>query len=70
MGCNGIVNLMFILMGVIDELLEWLLFSDFSVILVFVYFYMLFMVVLIFNMMMWIDKFLIEVVVDVGVIGW
>lgn len=70
MGCNGIVNFMLMFMGVIDELLEWLLFFDFLVILVFVYFYMFFMVVLIFNIMMWIDKFFIEVVVDNGVFGF
>ncbi|MEX0311936.1 MAG: ABC transporter permease, partial [Tateyamaria sp.] len=55
---------------VIDEPLEWLLFSDFSVILAFVHLYTLFMVVPIFNTMMRIDKSLIEAAVDAGASGW
>jgi putative spermidine/putrescine transport system permease protein len=57
-------------MGLIDEPLEWLLFSDFSVILAFVHLYTLFMVVPIFNTMMRIDKSLIEASVDAGATGW
>jgi putative spermidine/putrescine transport system permease protein len=60
LGRNGIANSTLISMGVIDEPLEWLLFSDFSVILAFVHLYTLFMVVPIFNTMMRIDKSLIE----------
>jgi putative spermidine/putrescine transport system permease protein len=37
LGRNGIANSTLISMGVIDEPLEWLLFSDFSVILAFVH---------------------------------
>ena len=43
-------------LGLIDQPLEWLLFSDFAVILAFVHLYTLFMVVPIFNTMMRIDK--------------
>ena len=54
----------------IDEPLEWLLFSDFSVILAFVHLYTLFMVVPIFNTMMRIDKSLIEAARDNGASGF
>ena len=52
--------------GVIDEPLEWLLFSDFAVILAFVHLYTLFMVVPIFNTMMRIDRSLLEAARDAG----
>ena len=70
LGRNGIANSTLISMGVIDEPLEWLLFSDFSVVLAFVHLYTLFMVVPIFNTMMRIDKSLIEASVDAGATGW
>ena len=54
----------------IDEPVEWLLFSDFAVILAFVHLYTLFMVVPIFNTMMRIDKSLIEAATDAGATGW
>ena len=46
--------------------MEWLLFSDFAVILAFVHLYTLFMVVPIFNTMMRIDRSLIEAATDSG----
>lgn len=70
LGRNGIANSTLISMGVIDEPLEWLLFSDFSVILAFVHLYTLFMVVPIFNTMMRIDKSLIEAASDNGASGF
>lgn len=70
LGRNGIANSTLISWGVIDEPLEWLLFSDFSVILAFVHLYTLFMVVPIFNTMMRIDKSLIEAASDAGATGW
>lgn len=70
LGRNGIANSTLISMGIIDEPLEWLLFSDFSVILAFVHLYTLFMVVPIFNTMMRIDKSLLEAAVDSGATGW
>ena len=70
LGRNGIANSTLISMGVIDEPVEWLLFSDFSVILAFVHLYTLFMVVPIFNTMMRIDKSLIEAATDAGATGW
>nr|WP_286196987.1 ABC transporter permease [Tropicibacter sp. R15_0] len=70
LGRNGIANSTLMSMGVIDEPVEWLLFSDFSVILAFVHLYTLFMVVPIFNTMMRIDKSLIEAAADAGATGW
>ncbi|PIL17356.1 ABC transporter permease [Puniceibacterium antarcticum] len=69
LGRNGIANSALISWGVIDEPLEWLLFSDFAVILAFVHLYTLFMVVPIFNTMMRIDKSLIEAARDAGANG-
>jgi putative spermidine/putrescine transport system permease protein len=70
LGRNGILNSTLISMGVIDEPLEFLLFSDFSVVLAFVHLYVLFMVVPIFNSMMRIDRSLVEAAVDAGASGW
>ncbi|MEM6620764.1 MAG: ABC transporter permease [Pseudomonadota bacterium] len=70
LGRNGIANSTLISWGVIDEPLEWLLFSDFAVILAFVHLYTLFMVVPIFNTMLRIDKSLIEAARDAGASGF
>ncbi|ACM03368.1 Binding-protein-dependent transport systems inner membrane component precursor [Cereibacter sphaeroides WS8N] len=69
LGRNGIANSTLISWGVIDAPLEWLLFSDFSVILAFVHLYTLFMVVPIFNTMMRIDRSLLEAASDAGASG-
>ncbi|SFI33275.1 ABC transporter permease [Jannaschia pohangensis] len=69
LGRNGIANSALMSWGVIDAPLEWLLFSDFAVILAFVHLYTLFMVVPIFNTMMRIDKSLIEAARDAGASG-
>ena len=50
----------------IDQPLEWLLYSDFAVVLAFVHLYTLFMVVPIFNSMMRIDKSVLEAARDAG----
>jgi putative spermidine/putrescine transport system permease protein len=69
LGRNGIANSALMSWGITDEPLEWLLFSDFAVILAFVHLYTLFMVVPIFNTMMRIDKSLIEEARDAGANG-
>ncbi|WP_370313865.1 ABC transporter permease [Sagittula sp.] len=69
LGRNGIANSTLLSMGVIDQPVEWLLFSDFAVILAFVHLYTLFMVVPIFNTMMRIDQSLIEAARDAGASG-
>lgn len=70
LGRNGIANQTLIDLGLIDQPLEWLLYSDFSVILAFVHLYTLFMVVPIFNTMMRIDRNLIEAARDNGATGF
>jgi len=70
LGRNGIANSTLMSMGVIDAPLDWLLYSDFSVILAFVHLYTLFMVVPIFNSMMRIDRALIEAAYDAGATGF
>ena len=69
LGRNGIANQTLLSWGIVDEPLEWLLFSDFSVILAFVHLYTLFMVVPIFNSMMRIDRSLLEAATDGGATG-
>ena len=56
--------------GVIDQPLEWLLFSDFSVVVAYVHLFTLFMIVPIFNSMARIDKSLLEAAVDAGATRW
>ena len=70
LGRNGIANSTLISWGVIDEPLDWLLFSDFAVILAFVHLYTLFMVVPIFNTMTRIDRSLLEAANDAGATGF
>ena len=53
-------------LGAINEPLEWMLYSEFSVIVAFVHLYTLFMVVPIFNSMLRIDRSLLEAAHDAG----
>lgn len=69
LGRNGIANSSLMELGLIDQPLEWLLFSDFAVILAFVHLFTLFMIVPIFNTMMRIDHSLIEAARDAGASG-
>lgn len=69
LGRNGLANGALLELGLIDAPLEWLLFSDFAVILAFVHLYTLFMIVPIFNTMMRIDRSLIEAARDAGASG-
>ncbi|SMH38110.1 ABC transporter permease [Azospirillum agricola] len=70
LGRNGLLNSGLISAGIIDQPLEFLLFSDFSVVLAFVHLYALFMVVPIFNSMMRIDRALVEAARDGGASGF
>lgn len=70
LGRNGILNNTLIGLGAIDRPLEFLLFSDFAVILAFVHLYTLFMVVPVFNTMMRIDHRLLEAARDAGAGFW
>jgi len=70
LGRNGLVNQALVGAGLGDRPLEWLLFSDFSVVLAFVHLYTTFMIVPIFNSMVRIDRSLIEAAHDAGASGW
>lgn len=70
LGRNGLMNSLLIKLGIIHHPLEFLLFSDFSVVLAFVHLYTLFMIVPIFNSMMRIDRALMEAAYDAGASGF
>jgi len=70
LGRNGLLNQTLMTMGVIDQPLEFLLFSDFAVVLAMVHLYTLFMVTPIFNTLMRIDRALIEAARDAGANAW
>jgi len=70
LGRNGLVNQALMGVGLVNQPVEWLLFSDFSVVLAFVHLYTMFMIVPIFNSMMRIDRSLLEAASDAGASGW
>jgi len=70
LGRNGLVNQGLIDLGLIKVPLEWLLFSEFSVVLAFVHLFTFFMVVPIFNSMIRIDPKLVEAAYDAGATGF
>lgn len=70
LGRNGLANSTLLNMGLINQPLEFLLYSDFAVVLAYVHLYTLFMVVPIFNSMMRIDRSLLEAARDAGASGW
>ncbi|NBX61933.1 MAG: ABC transporter permease [Betaproteobacteria bacterium] len=70
LGRNGLVNQTLVGAGLVDKPIEWLLFSEFSVVLAFVHLYTMFMIVPIFNSMMRIDRNLIEAATDNGASAW
>ena len=66
LGRNGLVNRSLLGIGVVDGPQEWLLYSEFAVILGYVHLYTLMMIVPIFNSMTRIDRSLIEAASDAG----
>ncbi|CAM5769579.1 ABC transporter permease [Labrys miyagiensis] len=70
LGRNGLVNQMLMSAGITSQPQDWLLYSDFSVILAFVHLNTVFMIVPIVNSMSRIDKSLIEAAYDNGATGW
>ena len=70
LGRNGLVNDGLVKMGVVEAPIEWLLYSEFAVVVAFVHLYTLFMVVPIFNSMLRIDKSLLEAAYDTGASTW
>ena len=70
LGRNGLVNSGLRSAGLIDKPIEWLLFSEFAVVLALVHLFTFFMVVPIFNSMVRIDRRIIEAAYDAGASGW
>ena len=70
LGRHGWVNDTLQFLGLTKQPIEWLLFSEFSVVLAFVHLYTMFMIVPIFNSMMRIDRSLIEAAQDMGASSW
>ena len=70
LGRHGLANTTLMNLGLINQPLEFLLYSDFSVVLAYVHLYTLFMVVPIFNSMMRIDRAIIEAARDNGATAW
>jgi putative spermidine/putrescine transport system permease protein len=67
LGKYGVFNRTLLALGLVDKPVDWLLFSDFAVVVAYVHLFTLFMIVPIFNSMARIDRSLIEAAVDGGV---
>ncbi len=70
LGKEGLVNQFLMALHLIDQPLEYLLFSDFAVVLAMVHLYSIFMICPIFNSLMRIDQSLISAAVDSGATGF
>lgn len=70
LGREGVFNSALQALGITDAPLDFLLFSDFAVILTYTHLYTLFMIVPIFNSMAKIDPAIIEAARDAGATGW
>lgn len=70
LGRNGLVNRLLLGIGAVDGPQEWLLYSEFAVVLGYVHLYTLTMIVPIFNSMVRIDRALIEAASDAGASTW
>lgn len=70
LGRNGIFNQALVGLHIVPHPLEFLLFSDFAVVIAYVHLFTLFMVVPIFNSMARIDTRLIEAAKDAGASRW
>jgi putative spermidine/putrescine transport system permease protein len=66
LGRNGLVNQALLRIGAVGQPQEWLLYSEFAVIVGYVHLYRLTMIVPIFNSMVRIDRSLIEAATDAG----
>ncbi len=70
LGRNGLVNQGLLDLGLVQQPVEWLLYSPFAVTIAFVHLLTAFMIVPILNSMLRIDKSLIEAARDAGASGW
>jgi putative spermidine/putrescine transport system permease protein len=69
LGRGGLVNQGLMGLGLIQQPLDWLLYSDFAVVLGMVHLYIIFMIAPIFNSLMRIDRSLITAAEDLGASG-
>jgi len=70
LGREGLVNQLLMTAGLIDQPLEFLLYSDFAVVLGMVHLYIIFMIAPIFNSLMRIDRTLVTAAEDMGASGF
>jgi putative spermidine/putrescine transport system permease protein len=70
LGREGLVNQILLKIGLIQQPLEFLLYSDFAVVLGMVHLYIIFMIAPIFNSLMRIDRTLITAAEDLGASGF
>jgi putative spermidine/putrescine transport system permease protein len=70
LGKEGLVNGLLLRLGLVQEPVEWLLYSDFAIVLGMVHLYNFFMIAPIFNSMMRIDRNLITAAADMGASGF
>lgn len=70
LGRGGLVNQMLLSTGIIQQPLEFLLYSDFAVVLGMVHLYIIFMIAPIFNSLMRIERSLITAAEDLGASGF
>ena len=70
LGREGVVNTALLNAHIVDQPQDWLLFSEFSVVLAFVHLYTLFVTVPVFNSMMRLDHRLLEAARDGGAGFW
>jgi putative spermidine/putrescine transport system permease protein len=70
LGREGLINRSLMFLGIIDAPLEWLLFSDFAVVVAYVNLFTLFMIAPLFNSMARIDPAVIEAAEDAGASRW
>jgi putative spermidine/putrescine transport system permease protein len=70
LGKEGLINSALLKIGVVHQPVEWLLFSDFTVVIAYVHLFTLFMIVPIFNSMARIDPALLEAAYDGGATRW
>jgi len=70
LGREGLINGFLMRLGLVQQPIEWLLFSDFAIVLGMVHLYNFFMIAPIFNSLMRIDRNLITAAEDLGASGF
>lgn len=70
LGKEGLINQLLMGVGIVNQPVEWLLYSDFAVVLGMVHLYNFFMIAPIFNSLMRIDRNLITAAQDMGASGF